>query len=293
MLHIRFQSGKALWWILLLVVIAAGLIYFFYFRQAEEIPTEAVLPPKPTVSEAPDEAEREPQTDTEDESPPPAAPAEKAPTEVETLPPLLQSDDEALETAEELLGEEPVRSYFVTEGVIPRLVAAVDALTLDELPKNILPVRGPGGDFQAEEIGVSDRINPETGLPEPQYVLDAANFQRYNGQIEAFEAMDTEALLERYGRYYPLLQQSYRELGYPRGEFRDRLLEVIDHLLTTPEPERPVQLVKPEAFYEFADPELESLSAGRKVLIRIGPSNAARVKAKLREIRDALQTQRE
>jgi hypothetical protein len=291
MTQIRSQKGKALLWILLLLIIAAGLVYYFYFRKAEGVPSEALPPPVPAVSEAPDVAEPEPAP--EDETPPPKPTVEEAPVEVEALPPLPQSDDEALETAEELLGEDPVRTYLVTEGVIPRLVAAVDALTLEELPKNILPVRGPGGEFEAEEIGLSDRINPETGLPEPQYVVDAANFERYTGQVEVFESMDTRALAERYQRYYPLLQQSYRELGYPEGEFQDRLLVVIDHLLTTPEPERPVQLLKPEAFYEFADPELESLSAGQKVLIRIGPSNAARVKDKLREIREAIQTQRE
>jgi hypothetical protein len=37
--------------------------------------------------------------------------------------------------------------------------------------------------------------------------------------------------------------------------------------------------------YEFADPALESRSAGQKALIRMGPANARRIKAKLREIR--------
>jgi hypothetical protein len=40
--------------------------------------------------------------------------------------------------------------------------------------------------------------------------------------------------------------------------------------------------------YEFADPELEALSAGQKVLIRIGPENAALIKAKLRDLRREL-----
>jgi len=36
------------------------------------------------------------------------------------------------------------------------------------------------------------------------------------------------------------------------------------------------------------DPELESRSAGQKILLRIGNDNAARIKAKLREIRTEL-----
>ena len=37
--------------------------------------------------------------------------------------------------------------------------------------------------------------------------------------------------------------------------------------------------------YEYADPDLESRSAGQKLLIRMGPANARIIKAKLREFR--------
>jgi hypothetical protein len=37
--------------------------------------------------------------------------------------------------------------------------------------------------------------------------------------------------------------------------------------------------------YEFADPDLEALSAGEKLLIRIGGDNADKVKARLRTLR--------
>jgi Protein of unknown function (DUF3014) len=40
--------------------------------------------------------------------------------------------------------------------------------------------------------------------------------------------------------------------------------------------------------YEFADSTLEDLSAGQKILVRSGPDNERRIKAKLREIRKAL-----
>jgi hypothetical protein len=40
--------------------------------------------------------------------------------------------------------------------------------------------------------------------------------------------------------------------------------------------------------YQFADPELEARSAGQKILIRMGSENAARIKAKLQEVRREL-----
>jgi hypothetical protein len=47
----------------------------------------------------------------------------------------------------------------------------------------------------------------------------------------------------------------------------------------------PVQPERPWVLYEFADPDLQSLSAGQRLLLRMGPVNERRVKAKLEEIR--------
>jgi hypothetical protein len=94
-----------------------------------------------------------------------------------------------------------------------------------------------------------------------------------------------------YKQYYPLFQQAYVDLGYPDGYFNDRLVEVIDHLLATPDIAGPVQLKRPSVNYEFADTELENRSAGQKALIRMGSDNAAVVKAKLRELRKAVAKQ--
>jgi Protein of unknown function (DUF3014) len=65
-------------------------------------------------------------------------------------------------------------------------------------------------------------------------------------------------------------------------------VEVIDHLLEAPELHRPALLSQPKVLYEFADPKLEDLSAGQKILLRMGRENAVKMKAKLREIREAL-----
>ncbi len=52
--------------------------------------------------------------------------------------------------------------------------------------------------------------------------------------------------------------------------------------------EQPLRLTQPKIFYEFADPDLERLPSGQKLMLRIGNENAARVKAKLSEIRAAI-----
>ena len=106
--------------------------------------------------------------------------------------------------------------------------------------------------------------------------------------MRVLASVDARALVSTYVRAYPLFQKAYRELGYPKGNFNDRLVEAIDDMLAAPEIAAPVALIRPKVLYEFADPDLETRSAGQKVLIRMGAANAAQVKAKLREIRKEL-----
>jgi hypothetical protein len=139
----------------------------------------------------------------------------------------------------------------------------------------VMPLRPPGGTFNAAEQNGRRTISP-------------ANAARYARYMNLVAQVDTAQLVAAYRRYYPLFQQAYHELGYPKGEFNDRLVEVIDDLLEAPQPEPPVALVAPRAMFDYADPDLQDASAGQKILIRIGPDNEARVKAKLRQVRRAL-----
>jgi hypothetical protein len=115
--------------------------------------------------------------------------------------------------------------------------------------------------------------------------IAADNSTRYAPVVALVHAIDSKQLVAIYIRFDPLVQQAYRDLGYPDGYFNDRLVAVIDHLLATPSVKQPIALVQPKVLYQYADPELEALSAGQKAMLRIGPENAAVVKAKLREIR--------
>ena len=119
-------------------------------------------------------------------------------------------------------------------------------------------------------------------------VLGAANFARYATWVELVDSLDADAAAAFYKRLYPQFQAAYENLGNPDSYFNDRVIEVIDHLLTAPDAPATIALARPNVLYEFADAALEAESAGRKLLLRMGPGNAARVKAKLREIRDRI-----
>jgi len=127
-----------------------------------------------------------------------------------------------------------------------------------------------------------------TSGPEESTVVAPDNAARYTPYVRALEAVDSAKLVALYVRFYPLFQQAYAELGYPSRYFNDRVFEVIDHLLATPDVRGPIALVQPKVMYEYADPALQDLSAGQKMLVRMGPENEAKVKAKLRELKKAL-----
>jgi hypothetical protein len=119
-------------------------------------------------------------------------------------------------------------------------------------------------------------------------VLAPENAARYLPWVGLIERLDARRVVAIYVHFYPLFQQAYVELGYPDGYFNDRLVQVVDHLLETPALQGPVKLVVRHVLPEFADSALESESAGRKILFRMGAANAAIVKAKLLEIRHQL-----
>jgi hypothetical protein len=123
---------------------------------------------------------------------------------------------------------------------------------------------------------------------EGEEAIDAANYSRYEPYVRVFESISSRALVFSYVRAYPLFQRAYEQLGYPGKYFNDRLIDALDDMLAAPEIEGPVRVLRAKVLYTFEDPALEARSAGQKVLLRMGPDNARKVKAKLRELRQAL-----
>jgi len=126
------------------------------------------------------------------------------------------------------------------------------------------------------------------------------NAMRYSPFVNMVVAIDARRAAAIYAQMYPQLQRAYEQLGYPGRYFNDRVVEVIDHLLQTPEPpasgplmqlaeiKGSVPSTQPWLRYEFADNDLQSLSAGQRMLLRVGPAHRATLKAKLRDFRAVL-----
>jgi hypothetical protein len=202
-----------------------------------------------------------------------AAQTGPAPATTSPLPPLAGSDAAVASALAALSGAHGLAGLLLARGLIPHIVATVDALPRHTIGGSILPLRTPSGAFATAAVA-------------NQTTLDTSNYARYDPYMQIVQAVDSRTLVTWYVHWYPLFQQAYRELGYPRGYFNDRLLDAIDNMLAAPNAQPPVQLVATaDGRYAFADPTWETLSVGQKLMIRMGPEHERALKATLRSIR--------
>lgn len=267
--YVRAQRSAEFWLPVLVVLVVAGAALAYYLLQSHELafdlpsPAAADAPaPVPAApAPAPEPAIRHPLESTAQAAPP-------------SLPTLERSDSMMRESVAGLIGRKAFSEDVVPGQLVRRIVATVDNLPRQTASRNMIPLHPVRGAFVAS-AGESTAIDP-------------GNFARYTPYIRVLEAVDARTLVQSYVRVYPLFQRAYEELGYPGKYFNDRLMQAIDDMLAAPELDGPVALVQPKVLYEFADPELETRSAGQKILLRMGKANALRVKAKLLEIRREL-----
>jgi hypothetical protein len=258
----RFRSKALIGALAGVAVLAAlGGVAYKLWRQHAAAPERTVATPASEAAPARAEPAR---PTVRYPMPPPSA--------AESLPSLADSDDALRNVLGEWFSRDVLGRYFHLDGIVRRVVATVDNLPRQIVAPRIMPLRPVPGAFA---------VAPQDG----RLVPAADNDARYAPYVQLLERLDTRALVGAYQRLYPLFQQAYAELGYPNSQFNDRLVDVIDVMLATPEPSGPIALTQPKVVYQFADPQMEALPAGQKLLLRIGPSNAAKVKAKLSEIR--------
>ena len=258
---------------------AAGAAWYFWLREP---------PPPPPLSAPVAQVQPAPVPPPPPEHypvPEAAAPAD-AKTPEKPLAKLDESDKDMQAALGGLVGSGAFARFFNLEGLVRNIVVTVDNLPRKTFAMRLSPLKPVGG------------LIVVTGKDESM-ALAAENTARYAPWVGVVEKLDARKLVALYVRFHPLFQQAYVELGYPKGHFNTRLVQVIDHLIDTPVPEKApaVQLVevkgtvpslRPWVRYEFADPALQSMSAGRKILVRVGPDNQRRLQSKLADIRQQL-----
>ncbi|OSZ76164.1 DUF3014 domain-containing protein [Hydrogenophaga sp. IBVHS1] len=270
--------------IVIAAVVALAVAAWFGWRHFE---SSKVLPTPPVATTAP-----------ADPAPPPAPAPTTAPTiqhpvdppgtetavQPAPLPALAEADALVRELVAGVVTSKDVVRFLQMDGFIRRVVATVDNLPREQAPLMVWPVYPTPQRFttQRTDTGV-ENIHPD-------------NSQRYTPFVQLIESVDSAKAVAVYRRLYPLFQQAYEELGFPGRYFNDRLVQVLDHLIATPVQTGPLAVTlvevkgevpstRPWVRYEFADPALQSMSAGHKMLMRTGAENHQRLRARLIDIR--------
>ena len=253
---------KTMWSVVVLVILGGIAAYYYYWQLNEPAPAPMARSEAPLAPEAKAE-------------PAIRHPVQAAPSTGEPLPPLGESDAAMQDALAGLFTQKSAEEFFDLKEIVRRFVVTVDNLPRKKVPMRYRLFKPVLGKFLVTGEGENFLASPD-------------NYRRYTSYVFLTNAVDARKLVAVYVRFYPLFQQEYQNLGYPTGYFNDRLVEAIDDLLAAPDIPGQIKLVRPNVLYQFADPDLEALSAGQKIMIRLGSENAARIKARLRDVRREL-----
>ncbi len=244
------KNKTAVWVGIVVLVLAAAAVYYFFFWPSKTPETIEGTQPQESIS------------------------AEEQRTE-EILEPievdLNKSDELVRKLAEKLSAHPELAQWLMTDYLIRRFVAIVDLIANGDSP------RRPADFIKIEE---DFKIREEEG----QVFLDPAGYQRYVGVAAVVMSLDAKGCATLYKRLRLPIEQAYRDMGYPEGNFDATLEKAIHKLLETPVVSDRIYLEKDVLTYHYVDPELENLSVAQKHLLRMGPDNMVVIQTKLREI---------
>ena len=259
---IAMQKRTTIITLAVLLLGALVLIGYFLMDEDSEAPTPRVTAPSVEMPEAPEVTFPAP----------PPAPIEDDEDDMFVLP--LVDDSDAL-IRDGVLGmtrNEDINAWLGVDNLLRKAVTFVDNVAQGEVAKEPVRVMAPSGKFQV------------TPIDDKTWYLNTESYGRYDLFGDIVESIDAQRAAELYMLVRSLFQDAYDDLGYGEALFDDRLFQAIGRLLETPIIEQPIRLVRPGVFYEYEDPRLESLSAAQKQMLRMGPDNTRRLKAKLSDI---------
>lgn len=261
------------------LVIILVIVVLLWWRGGDEPEPQRQAVPVETERSAPEpQPERLPEPESELPTPPVAVPPPETESQQEPSPPvqlpqLADSTPVLIEDLEQRdVSTRPIRS----DHLIRDLAIFVYNLSEGELIRESASVAGPDARFSTQVV-------------DDQLYIDERSYSRYDELVEWFVNLENNMVVDVFVMYQPLFEEALAEIAHPDENFTDQVIQGIDVLLATPEPEGLLALTDDQVMYTFADPELEELPAAQKQMLRLGLQNQQRVKRKLRELRAVLE----
>ena len=199
----------------------------------------------------------------------PTAPATAAQPEVQTppvvLPPLDQMDGFIRGLFSGLSNHPQLLAWLATDDLVGSLATAIDRLANGQTPaRDLAPLR-PGTGFA---------VVTRRGVP----YVDPASYARYDAIVQRPPALTRRGWRRSTrpsSRGWPKPTR-----GGPHRLAARRRARANATILATPDPPAEIPLVAGVGGYAYADPRLEALTPAQKHLLRMGPANLQKVRAK-------------
>jgi hypothetical protein len=259
---------------LIAVAIVVGVIYQSQSTPSEDL--ELIVTPEPEV---------EPviQAPVVPEAVIPSAPEQKPEPETEPalvskppqLPSLDNSDDFIRERLLLINSKKEFSNWVKADDLIRRSASYLDGLSNGVMLSKIFPLTPPEGTFATHKSDASIWLN-------------AGNYERYNGTINAISNTDMASIAKMFHFSRPLLEAAFSEMGYNPRQMDGIVLQAIDVILAAPIIVEPIKLTRESVVYKFADPALEALPPLQKQLLRIGPNHTKHLQKQAYALQQAL-----
>jgi hypothetical protein len=238
-------------------------------------PSPADIQPEPSpplVSPPPAAIELAPASEAQLDAPEVIAPSDPPIEPIENPLPMLEESDDPVRDA---LGDIPMgtigQQYLIPSNIIERSASLIYLTSKGDVPYKLLPVARPAKPFSISDDGT-------------QVVADASGFARYDVLAQWLESLDLDSILLSLQPFLPLFREAWSYYGEPPEDFDFAVVIALDLIASTPSVDTTeARLIKKEAVWVYEDPSIEGLAPIQKQVLRMGPENAAVVKAKADE----------
>jgi hypothetical protein len=188
--------------------------------------------------------------------------------------PALEASDDFVREQVSLLSP-GMTEWLKQDDLVRRFAVVIDNARVGDYPRSQLAFLIPTAKFPVRQQG--DRM-----------FLDPDGYHRYDSFVDTAIGVDPERAATLLRTLSPLLVESLKELGAKDSDPTTAMREGIEQILATPDLDGEVELIQPKVYYQFADPNLESLKPLQKQLLRMGPQNLARIKGYLTQVKGHL-----
>ncbi len=279
------QTNSTPGWLIggIIVIVLAVIVGYFIFQdQSKPEPVE-----QPRLIETPVQVEPEPEPEPvviEPEPEPEPAAIEPEPEPEPLLPTLDESDAWLTEKLPSITWRKELLKLVIDDDIIRRFVVFTDNFAQGIIAYEHSPLIKPNSAFNAREINENGEVVIK---------WDDTSSRRFSLYVDLLRSVDSDTLVSWYYELKPLVDEAYRELGYPDEDFTDILQDAITKVLDMEIPKERLELVRPSVMYQFKDLEIESLDDADKLMLRLGKENLLVLKSVLLEINEKIARERE